>query len=427
MIQKYSGSIFTLFRLLPLPISTYFYIISIIVAFPIPGITQPLNTLLQEAHTHNPQLKALHQEYLAAMEKGPQVGELPDPEIGAGVFVLHPETRVGPQRLRIGASQMFPWKGTLKARENVVLAMAKAKYERVEAVKLDLSFQVKKAYFQLYELEKSQDIAQRNLRIFKAMNRLALAKVESGKGSTADVLRVQLKTQELEKELELLENQKNKPLAALNQVLNRPLNTEVIVQDSLEAAVIPFDKDTLATHIRANHPMLKLFSRQQEVSQKAIELNRLDGMPSFGAGLDYIMVGKRDDVDVSGNGKDILMPRISVKVPIYRKKYGAKQREEELKIMALDSRKEDAQVKFLAAIEQAYANQEDALLRLELYKDLIRTTQAVIDVLETEYSTTGRNFDELLRLQIELVNYDLKILKAIVKSQMAKAEIERFL
>ena len=139
------------------------------------------------------------------------------------------------------------------------------------------------------------------------------------------------------------------------------------------------------------------------------------------------MVTKRNDVEISKNGRDILMPKASVKIPFNRKKYKAKEREEELIIAALENRKEDLQIKFLSAIEKAYADHEDATLKVQLYSDLIRTTQAVINVLEADYSASGRNFDELIRLQAEMINYDLKILKAIVKSNIAKAGIERFI
>jgi outer membrane protein TolC len=388
---------------------------------------QSLDELLAVAAENNLELKALYQEYLSALEKAPQVSELPDPEVGAGLFVLPPETRVGPQWVRVGATQMFPWKGTLKTREDVVLAMAKAKYERIEAAKLDLFFQIKRAYFQLYDLAESQIIIQQNVRIFQSMERFALSKVASGKGSSADVLRIQLKIQELEKELSLLENQKDKPLAVINQVLNRRPNTPVSISDTLSLAAIPFNRDTLADNIQANHPMIRFYSTQQEASRKALELNELEGKPSFGVGLDYIMVGRRNDVEISGNGKDIVMPRASIKIPLYRKKYSAKEREEELKIAALENQKKDIQSKFISAIDQAYADQRDATIRIEMYDTLKETTQAAIDILETDYSTAGRNFDELLRLQIDLVNYDLKILKAIVQSHIAKAAIERFI
>ncbi|MCP3928208.1 MAG: TolC family protein [Bacteroidetes bacterium] len=385
---------------------------------------QSIDELLTMAVENNLELKALYQEYLAALEKGDQVNELPDPEVAIGMFVLSPETRVGPQWVRIGASQMFPWKGTLLTKEKMVLTMAKTKYEQVEATKLDVYFKLKSAWFQLYELDKSRTIIQRNLRILRSLERLSLVKVESGKASMADVLFVQIKIQELENKLKLLINKKKKPLTVINQLINRPLDSNIIISDSLSLAYFPFDKKTFEENVFTDHPKLRIYSIQQEIAKQAIELSHLNAKPSFGVGLDYILVGKRKDMEVNNNGKDILMPKLMMKVPIYRKKYDAKQREEELKIAALNNRKEELKSKFLALIEQAFTDQEDARLKIQLYGNLQKTTQATIEILLINYSTTNSGFNELLRLQMQLIDYDLEILKAIVQSHLAKALVE---
>merc|ERR1711976_23143 len=148
--------------------------------------------------------------------------------------------------------------------------------------------------------------------LFEALERLALSKVESGKATAADVLRVQLKIEELQQELEILEAAKTNPLATINQLLNRPLETPITTTDSLSFAPLLFDRDTLTVNIQENHPMLRMFELQQEVSRKAISLNELDGKPSFGVGMDYIMVNQRSDASPTKNGRDILQLRASV-------------------------------------------------------------------------------------------------------------------
>lgn len=388
---------------------------------------QPIEDLLKIAVGNNYELKALKNEYLSALEKAPQVSQLPNPEANLGLFVLPAETRLGPQRFAVGVSQMFPWKGTLQAKEDLALSNARAKFERIAATELNLFYQIKAAYFQLYELEKSKDVIQDNIQIFKALERLTLSKTESGRGSLADVLRVQLKLQNLAQQLKIIDNLKRSPLATLNQVLGRPANVEVQVITELVQAEMLFNKDTLSQNIRENHPIVRLFSIQQESAQKAIELNTLEGKPSFGVGMDYILVGKRSDANPERNGRDILIPKFKVSIPLYRKKYTAKRQEEELKILALENRKEEVQLNFLASIEKAYANYEDAVLKLDLYQKQIGTTKAAINILKEQYSNSGSSFDELLRLENDLVNYDLKILKAIVKSHIAKAAIERYI
>jgi len=116
-----------------------------------------------------------------------------------------------------------------------------------------------------------------------------------------------------------------------------------------------------------------------------------------------------------------------IRVPISQGKYSAKQREEDYRIVALDHSKANTLSQFRSAIEQAYADHEEARLKIELYERQIEITSAAIRILEGEYSTQGNNFDELLRLEQELIDYDLKLLYAIVASHQAKNRVERYL
>jgi Cu(I)/Ag(I) efflux system membrane protein CusA/SilA len=388
---------------------------------------QSLDELLTLASDNNLELQILESNYRTALEKAPQVSQLPDPEIGIGAFPLPVETRLGAQVFRASATQMFPWKGVLDSRENLELAKAKTIYEKIAVRQLTLRFQVKKAWLELYELEKSKAIIQRNLTLLNALDKLALAKVESGKASAADVLRVQLKTTELEQELAILQVAKNKPLATLNQLLNRSTDAQILIQDSLDFAVLPFQKDTLIANIQANHPMIEFLTLQQKTAEQAIKVNELDGKPSFGVGLDYIMVDGRNDAFPSGNGRDILQIRGMVKIPLYRQKYAAKEREERLKIATLDKEKENVVAAYLAEIEKAYTDHQTAQLRVNLYQEQVEITKAALNILETKYSADGNNFDELLQLEKELIDYDLKMLKAIVNSHLAKYRMEQFI
>ena len=50
-------------------------------------------------------------EYQAALQKVPQVGGLPDPELNLGVFLSPMELVEGKQVADIRLMQMFPWFG----------------------------------------------------------------------------------------------------------------------------------------------------------------------------------------------------------------------------------------------------------------------------------------------------------------------------
>lgn len=387
---------------------------------------QSLSALLQAADSVNLELQALEKEYLAALERAPQVSQLPEPEVGLGIFALPVETRLGPQWVRLSATQMFPWKGTRDARKEVMLVMAKTQYEKIAASRLELHYRIKQAWFQLYELEQRRRIILKSIQIFQTLESLATTRIETGKGSLADVLRIQLRIRELEEERAILENQKIRPRSVINRLLNRPENSPVAMADTLLPAQPPYDQSALLNDIRQNHPMLRMYMLQQETARQAIRLNELEGKPSFAAGLDYIYVSRRTDANPTGNGRDIVSPRIGIRLPLYRDKYEAKEQEEQLKIQALEIRKQDQLLQFRSALEGAFADLEDARIKLRLYEEQVETTQSVIDLLLTEYSTEGARFLDLLQLENQLIQYELKTLGAVVQTHLAQAEMERY-
>jgi outer membrane protein TolC len=165
-----------------------------------------LTTYLETAAENNPGLKVKFNEYMAALEKVPQVGALPDPTFAFGYFIQPVETRVGPQQAKISASQMFPWFGTLSSRENSVEAMAKAKYEVFEEAKSKLFYDVKSTYYNLFFMHQAIDITIENIDILASFKGLANIKVESGSASAVDAYRVQMEINDLENQLALLKD-----------------------------------------------------------------------------------------------------------------------------------------------------------------------------------------------------------------------------
>lgn len=395
--------------------------------FIIQSNAQSLNQLTNIAVDQNLDLKILEKQYLATLERAPQVNQLSNPEVSIGGFPLPVQTRLGPQIIRLSAMQKLPWRGTLENKENLALAKAKVLYERIAARALTLRYEVEQAYFQLYELRAKREFIQRNLEVLRSLERVALAKVESGKVTAAEVLRVQLQIAEEQQELKIIARLEVKPMSAINQLLNRNLSVPIEVPEELEFAEIALDQTTLEKNISEQHPMLQLYKLQQEVAQNELKVNELINKPSFAVGADYIFVNGRTDINFLDNGRDAVQVRASVSIPIYRKSYEAKRREEQINIEMLEDRKTNTLNQFSALLEQTFADYESAKLRLELYQKQKEITQSAINILEANYSAANSGFEELLQLEKELIEYDLKELEVIVESWRLKSEIEQFL
>ena len=156
------------------------------------GSAQNLEEYLEMAAKNNPLIKAKFSSYMASLEVVPQVGTLPDPQLAFAYFIKPVETRLGPQQAKVAFTQMFPWFGTLDAMENVAIQNSKVKYEAFKEAKSNLFFEVKSAYYDLYFIRKAIKATSDNQEILNSFRNLALIKIESGKASGVDEIRVEM-------------------------------------------------------------------------------------------------------------------------------------------------------------------------------------------------------------------------------------------
>ena len=158
---------------------------------------------------------------------------MPNTEFSAGYFVLEPETRTGTQRFKVSAKQMLPWFGTITSRENYASALADTKYEDIVIAKRKLMVSVSQSYYKLYVNKAKQAILVENSKLLKTYETLALTSIEVGKASAVDVLRLQMRQNELEQLKLVLEQQYLAEQTAFNKLLNRENTIKIDVVDAL--------------------------------------------------------------------------------------------------------------------------------------------------------------------------------------------------
>ena len=118
-------------------------------------------------------------EYQAALQKIPQVGGLPDPELNVGVFLSPMEQLAGNQVADIRIMQMFPWFGVLKNAKDEMSLMAKAKYESMRDAKLQIFFDVQRTWYELHKVKQNIRISEKNTDILRTIERLAIARLST--------------------------------------------------------------------------------------------------------------------------------------------------------------------------------------------------------------------------------------------------------
>jgi outer membrane protein TolC len=147
--------------------------------------TDSLKSYLEIAAKNNPTVLQKFSEYKASLQKIPQAGALPDPNLTAGVLVQRMMLVMGYQIADIKLMQMFPWFGTLKYAKDEMSLMAKANYETYLEARYQVFFDVKSTWYELYRLKQDLRISQRNLDILKTIERLTLVRFRTAEGSAA--------------------------------------------------------------------------------------------------------------------------------------------------------------------------------------------------------------------------------------------------
>ncbi|QKG81105.1 TolC family protein [Tenuifilum thalassicum] len=399
-----------------------FIILSIaLTLFGFGSFAQTFDDYFKLAAENNPGLKAQYNEYEAALQKVDQVKALPDPTFSFGYFISPAETKVGPQKAKLSLSQMFPWFGTLKAQGDAAALMAEAKYQNFIDARNKLRLELAAAYFPLYELNEWIRIEQENINVLKSYKTIANQKFNEGAGSMVDVLRVDIMLKDSETNLEILKTKETPLIASFNKLLNRPENEAVSTGDSLKTILLPTDfrKDSLT----ALNPKIKALSLKLQASLASERAAKKQGLPKLGVGLDYVIVDKGSNLSLPDNGKDIVMPMISISIPIFRSKYNALVKEAQLTRKGYENKLLDETNTLVSEYEMAMfqLNQQEQLI--SLYQKQIETTKQSINLLLTSYANSGKEFEEVLRMQQQLLKYQKMHISALVQYQIAVEKI----
>ena len=159
-------------------------------------------------------------------------------------------------------------------------------------------------------------------------------------------------------------------------------------------------------------------------TQEAEELSKKQGLPKFGVGLDYVFVGERNDMVVPDNGKNVIMPMVSMSIPIYRGKYKAATKEAQFKQEAIANYKTNTENTLVSNYEMAWYELDKARQLIELYNTQVSKTEQAISLLETAYSNSGKDFEEILRMQQELLKYQIATATATKAFYVALAKLD---
>ncbi len=440
---------------------------------------------LEMASKNNPLVLQKFHEYQAALQKIPQAGSLPDPELSMGIFLSPMEIIAGKQVADLRLMQMFPWFGVLKNAKDEMSLMANARYESFRDTRNQVLFDVQRTWYELFKTSQNIRITEKNIQILKSIEQLALTKFrtggETGAGASSatpntgntlqdnnnalgssgmsgmsntpamnaspsgpvmtgsggmgaapsqsgmtDVIRVQIEMSDLENNITLLKSRLQTQSAKFNGYLNRPANALVSLPDSILADTLNNLLLQVSDSLLTVNPMPGMWQyEQQSLVAREKMISRM-GLPMVGIGLNYSVIQKSHMSASDMNGKDMLMPMVTVTLPVYRKKYKAMQNEAGLMQAAAGQGFQAAVNALQSEYYEAVQLYHDAKRRMELYAHQNRLATQSYDIMTKSFSASGTGLSDLLRYRQLLLDYENRQVEAIADYNTAVGWLKKF-
>ena len=367
-----------------------------------------LAVYIAEAIRNNPGLKSEYQAYQAQMANAQGAGVLSDPQLSVGL---------GKQRTTITIMQMFPWFGTLKAGREQMEYKAQEAYQKFREKSLSTAFNVEKQWYSILATQEKVKAVKQKRALLNDIKKVAIylyKNYTAGRDTKmSDQLRLDAEEERLKEQTESLETQLTLQKQQFNITMHRQPNAALSLPDSIPLRQMPTFN---WTEIERNNPKLAQYSAIQKAFKSQEEQTRAKGMPMIGVGLQYMLNGKVDmPMMPTMNGKDMVMPMVSVTIPIYRKKITSAihsaQLMERSAAYNYQSQLDALQSTYLSIEQRA----DDIKRKLKLYESEVSLLNRTLELMQKEYATGATSLTDILQTTRESIDYDL--LKAEANAQ----------
>jgi outer membrane protein TolC len=248
--------------------------------------------------------------------------------------------------------------------------------------------------------------------------------MNAGISGMSTVLQIRLQVKELEARLQQLQANSELLRIQFNQVLGRPMTTAILLPKTWEQPNLLLEKQEYLDKILQNHPMLSMYASENLALAQQGKMAKLEGKPMLGAGVNYMTFTPRIENGMQMGGDNMVMPMVSLSLPIYRKKIAAKIKEVELLQGATTLKQQETQNDLSLSWAAAFRDWEDSKRQLALYSEQVALIRQQIQLLETSFTTGSVSLQELLQTQQLLLEYQEKQLLAQYQGHQSLARLE---
>jgi outer membrane protein, heavy metal efflux system len=359
---------------------------------------------------NRPTVAATYQDWVASVERITMERSLPDPRLTFSTDIQEMLMGVMP-----GLMVDLPGPGKLRAAAAVASAESEARYFEFEAAVLKGAFDVKRAYYQLYFLERRIAVNRETLVLLHDVEKLARTQNEVGKATLQDLLRAQIEAERLETEITNLEDSRAALLAEFKAALGlKPSEANPPVPKQFASTELREPLDELWAVATKRNPRLQRMTAEVRAAEAFITVARRARVPDFSAGI---------EADVKANPV-MFTPSLGVTLPIWRDKIAAQIAAAQAGKRAAEARLTGEEIDLAVEFAQRSFILRESTRNVSLLSErLLPKARQSLEVARSSYAAGRSGYLDLTDAQRTLLEFQLAEIEARTQRELALAEL----
>ena len=176
---------------------------------------------------------------------------------------------------------------------------------------------------------------------------------------------------------------------------------------------IPLEDPMYATESLTLNPELLKYDRLYESVEQSELLNQKESAPNIGFGLDYLPVSERPDMTFYDNGKDIIMPMVSLSIPIFNNRFASVSKQNELRQKEIEFQRTERLNLLEAALAKATSERNQARIKFNTQEKNLGQAQDAEEILIKNYETGTIDFNDVLDIQELQLKFQMNQIESV--------------
>ncbi|MDD2733599.1 MAG: TolC family protein [Desulfuromonadaceae bacterium] len=391
---------------------------------------EDLATLVSSAVANNPELKSSKAKWQMYVNKARQASSLEDP-----MFMFKLQNMLAreplvfnkdPQSAKvIGISQQIPFWGKRAIRQEVAQYEAESYKWAIEERKLELARMVKETYYQLYAVDKSLEIIDKNLQILADFVTITESKYSVGQGVQQDIYKAGLEKSKM-LDMQITLRQQRKSLEAnLNYLLYRPGSTPVGTIADFALPQLSITAEQLNQTAYEKRPQVKSLISLANKGQASHRLAQKEFYPDFNLSFEYMFKEAISTEMVSDPGYNMFTVGLTFNLPFQLERRRAMLAESTSETNMATEELYGLKNNISYTINDTLAQLERRRKLVELYKGgIIPQAEQSLESAVISYRVNKVDFLTLLDGRVNLFNYERELYESQAEYMMKLAQLE---